>query len=330
MAIDASFLSTPSREDAGNEILTPVSPAPNRLRKGLKLLAYAAIFLAALILFTVLKLPDALVANSVLNSLNTNTPYRWQAEKISARFFLLPHLDTEKLTLEGKGMSTMPPVVFDTLKLYPSLLSFIPWAGSVNPKLSFDGTAYGANVKGSARTGTNLSLDLNASNVNLAKVTPLSQAGIDLQGLLNKVSADFDIENNDLSKAEGTVEISGKNFVLDPAALQIPMALPVMDLGNVEIRGKADKGKFKIEHFQIGGAGKDLEIRITGEITLQKNALFSPANLRVVLKPSKKVLEAVPSIQGLLGTLATPQADGYYAMRFTGTLGNLGLPRPDK
>jgi type II secretion system protein N len=328
MAIDASLLRGPSPvEDA--PATSPVAPA-SRLRRALKLVAYIAIFLGALALFTVLKLPDALVANSVLNSLNNNTPYRWQAEKISAHFLLLPHLNTEKLTMEGKGMNTMPPVVFDTLTLYPSLLSMIPWTGSVNPRVSFDGTAYGANLKGSARSGRDLAFTLNAENVNLGKVTPLSQAGIDLQGVLTKVAADLDLENNDLSKADGTVELSGKNFVLDPAAFQIPMALPVMDLGNVEIRGKADGGKFKIDHFQIGGAGKDLEIRVTGEITLQRNAMFSPANLRVVLKPSKKVLDAVPSIGGLLGTLATLQPDGYYAMRFTGTLGNLGLPRPDK
>jgi type II secretion system protein N len=327
MVVDASLLRGPSA--AEEEPLTPVTP-PSRVRRALKLVAYAAIFLAALVLFTVLKLPDSLVANSVLNSLNNNTPYRWQAEKVSAHFFLLPHLNTEKLTMEGKGMSTMPPVTFDELKLYPSLFSLLPLTGSLAPKVSFDGTAYGASLKGSAKSGRDLAFTLNAENVNLGKVTPLAQAGIDLQGVLSKVAADLDLENNDLSKADGTVELSGKNFVLDPAALQIPMPLPVLDLGNVEIRGKADNGKFRIEHFQIGGAGKDLDIRVTGDITLQRNAMFSPANLRVVLKPSKKVIDAVPSIQGVLGTLATVQPDGYYAMRFTGTLGNLGLPRPDK
>lgn len=329
MVVDASLLRSPT--SAGDDDL-PIAapPVPNRLRRILKILAYIAIFLSALFLFMALKIPDSLVANSVLNSLNNGTPYRWQADKISAHFFLLPHLNTEKLTMEGKGMSTMPPVTFDTLKLYPSLLSFLPLTGSVNPKISFDGTAYGANLKGSARTGQNFSLSLNTENLNLGKVTPLVEAGVDLQGILTSLVADLDMENNDLSKADGTVKISGKNFVLDPAALQIPMPLPVLDLGTVEVRGKADKGKFKIEQFQVGGAGKDLELRVTGDITLQRNAMFSPANLRVVLKPSKKVMEAMPSLQGLLTTLAAPQPDGFFAMRFKGTLGNLGLPQPDK
>ncbi|RZA06716.1 MAG: type II secretion system protein GspN [Proteobacteria bacterium] len=328
MAVDSSLLS--GADAAQDDSAVVITPAPTPVRRALKVIAYVAIFLAALILFVVLKLPDALISNSVLNSLNNNTPYRWQADKISAHFFLFPHLNTEKLTMEGKGFSTLPPITFDTLTLYPSLLSFLPLTGSMNPKVSFDGTAYGANLKGSSRSRRDMALTLNADNVNLAKLTPLSQAGIDLQGIFTKVAADLELPDNDLSKADGTVEFSGKNFVMDPAALQIPMALPVMDLGTVEVRGKATNGKLKIDHFQVGAPGKDLEIRITGEITLQKNPMFSPANLRVVLKPSAKVLSAVPSIEGLLGTLATKQADGYYAMRFTGTLGNLGLPRPDK
>lgn len=328
MVVDTSLLPGGMRPDAS----ATLAPLPqSRLKKILKALAYVAIFFAALILFILLKLPDSLISNSVLNALNNNTPYRWQAEKINARFFLLPHLSTEKLTMEGKGFgSTMPPITFDTMKVYPSLLSLIPITGAFKPRVSFDGSAYQASLQGSAKLGNDLSVNFVGENVNLAKLTPLRDMGVDLQGVFTNLTTQLDADGGDLSRANGSVEIQGKGLVVDPAALPIPMSLPILDLGPADIKAKITQGRVDLERFQLGGAGKDLDLRVSGDIRLSKNPAFSPANLRVLLKFSPKVFQAMPSLKGLLDTLATPQPDGSYAMRFSGTLANLGMPRPDK
>lgn len=328
MVVDTSLLPGGIQAGSGSE-LPPL--AQSRAKRILKALAYVAIFFAALILFIALKLPDSLISNSVLNALNTNTPYRWQAEKINAKFLLLPHLNTEKLTMESKGVgSTMPPITFDTMKVYPSLLSLIPITGAFRPRVSFDGTAYQATLQGSAKMGNDLSVNFLGENVNLAKLTPLREMGVDLQGVFTSLTTQLDAENGDLSRANGTFDIQGKGLVVDPAALPIPMSLPILDLGPADIKAKITNGRVDLERFQLGGTGKDLELRVTGDIRLSRNPAFSPANLRVVLKFSPKVMQAMPSLKGLLDSLATPQPDGGYAMRFSGTLANLGMPRQDK
>jgi type II secretion system protein N len=299
-------------------------------KKAIKILAYISLFLAALLFFVAIKLPDSLVANALLNSLNNNTPYRWTAEKISTSFLFVPHVEAEKITMEGKGFGGLPPFTFDTLKVYPTLWTLLPITGSLSPRVSFSGSAYQADLKGAVRTGKNMDLTLDAGNVDLAKLKPLQDSGIDLKGLFTKIAADLSMENNDLSLADGTIDIQGKNFVIDPSVFSIPLPLPIMDVGTVEVRGKATKGKVELERVTLGSPGKDLEVKLTGDIKLNRTPALSMANLRLLIKPSAKVMASMPSLKGMLSTLATALPDGFYAMRFTGPIGNLGLPRPDK
>lgn len=307
------------------EALTP----PSRRKKVLKAVSYTAIFFVSLLFFFYLKTPSSLVQGLVLNTLNQSGPYQWQADSVSTRLLLLPHLKAENLNVSPRYGVGMPPVTFKELRLYPSLLSLIPWTGRMNPSVSFDGEAYGAKFSGTAAP-QEPSFSLSLTDADFARLIPLKEAGIDIIGVISSLEANLTMPGQRLSQATGTVAAKGKNMVVDPAALRLPLPLPILDLGALDFQARVDQGKLKIERMNVGSPGKDLEIRGTGDIQLADNLNLSRVDLRLRLKPSEKILNAMPSLRGMLGSLAALGADGFYAMKFSGTLGMLGLPQPDR
>lgn len=325
--LDTNLLASRGKktEEAPAEPVVPLS----RGKKIAKLAAYVLIFFVALVFFMILKIPDSTVTNLTLGQLNTNTPYNWRADKISFRFFLLPHLLLEKLELEPKFQPEASSISVTKASIYPSLLSLIPSGGAPSFRGSFEAEAYSGNFSGNFTLGNNVALAADVTNLDLAKLTPLAESGVDLKGMVSSLVTDLTLEGQRLSRSDGTVRASAKNLVLDPASLQLPVAMPILDLGPAEIQGRILRGKLKIEKFQLGGPTKDLELRIEGDIQLSEPLLFSRADLKLRLKPSDKLLRALPSLQGMLTSLAAKRADGFYGMKVGGTLSALGIPQPD-
>jgi type II secretion system protein N len=303
---------------------TPVSPR----KKILKLLAYCLIFLVAFLFFVIMKIPDSMVTNLTLGQLNSNTPYSWRADRVGFRVFFLPHLTFEKLELEPKfGVGTSLSVA--SMNIYPSLLSLIPSGKAPSFRGSFSAEAYQGQFSGNFTLGTDVALAANVANLDLAKLTPLAQSGLDLRGMITSLVADLTMEAQKLSRAGGTVHLLAKNLVFDPASLQLPIAIPILDLGPAEIQGKILRGKLKLEKVTIGNATKDLELRVEGDIQLAEPVNFSRVDLHLRLKPSDKLLKALPSLQGMLTSLAAKRADGFYGMKLSGSFAAMGIPQPD-
>ncbi|MGZ3694014.1 MAG: type II secretion system protein GspN [Bdellovibrionota bacterium] len=326
--LDTNLLSSRGKRKSSEDLPEePIAPATPR-KKAMKLAAYCVIFLVSLIFFMIMKIPDSTVTNLTLAQLNANTPYNWRADKVGFRLFFLPHLVFEKLELEpkfqaGGGFSVA------TMKIYPGLLSLIPMGGAPNFRGSFSAEAYQGNFSGSFALGNNSAFSTEVENLDLAKFTPLSQAGVDLKGVITSLVADLTMESQRLSRSDGTVRASGKNIVFDPGSLQLPIAVPIMDLGPLEFQAKILRGKLKIEKLQAGGPTKDLELRIEGDVQLSEPINFSRLDLHLRLKPSDKIMRAIPALQGMLTSLAAKRADGFYGMKLSGTLAAMGLPQPD-
>jgi type II secretion system protein N len=305
---------------------TPAAPV-SRMRKTLKVVAYAAIFLAAFLFFVVIKLPDSLVTNFVLNQVNQHSPYRAHAERAGLRFFLTPHLEFTNLQLEPKIPNQGIPLKFTELSLYPSFLSLLPLAGPPQPGGSFSAEAYSAQWSGYFSPGSGFRLD--AENVDLAKLEPLLEQGVDIKGLITSLLARFDLVDQKFSRANGELRASGKEFLLDPASFQLGMPLPILDLGGLELEARAERGRLQFQKFVLGSPQKDLEIRVEGDVQLADNLQFSRLNLRLRIRPSAKILQAVPALPGMLGLVAAKRADGTYGMKVSGVLASLGMPQPD-
>jgi type II secretion system protein N len=324
--LDPNLLSSGKKAKAPPPI--PVPPAVARNRRILKPVAYIAIFFSALIFFFYVKTPASLVQGVVLNTLNQGGSMQWQADSISSRLFLFPHLKAENLTV-APTRGTFPPVLFDEMRIFPSFLSFIPWTGKMNPAFSFDGTAYKAEFAGKAWPNGS-ALNLTVEKLDFSELVPLIEAGVRLKGVIDSLNTELELAGGRLSQANGTVSAKGKNFVVDPSAFSLPLPLPILDLGALDLRGRLDKGRLNIEKFSVGTPGKDLEVSGSGSIQLMDTIQFSRVDLRLRIKPSAKIMTAMPALQGMLGTIAALQPDGFYAMKVSGTFTQMGLPQPDR
>jgi type II secretion system protein N len=332
-SLDPSLLATgkkaklpPGQAPAPAAISMPIS----RRRRILKRAAYVFLFLFSLIFFLLLKIPSGFITNIALQQINAVSPLQAEAQNIGLRFFLLPHLRVEKLELSPRFPDTGNPIVVDQLSLYPSFKALLmALSGKPGAAASFDMDAYKANISGSFAMSQATNLDLKVKDLDLAKFTPLIEAGFELQGVIQKLSLDLAMEAQKLSRADGEIHLSGKNFRLDPAAFQIPMVMPILDLGSVEIHGKLQKGKLRLEKLQVGDATKDMEVRVEGEIQLAEPLSFSRVDLKVKVKPADRIKKAMPTLEGMLGMVGAKKADGFYAMKVSGVATQPMLPTPD-
>jgi type II secretion system protein N len=326
MAVDTL---DPNLLASGKKATPPPLNAPRtRGQKAAKMAAYVGIFLAAFLFFFYLKTPSSLVQGIVLNTLNQGGAMQWQADSVSSRILLLPHINAENLSVSSTR-DAFPTFSFDEIRIFPSLFSLVPWTGHMNPAFSFDGTAYKAKFSGKAWPNTP-ALYLTLENLDLTQLTPLVENGAHMKGVVSDLNADVSLDGNRLSHASGTVALKGKNFVVDPSAFQLPLPLPILDLGALDIQARADKGKVTLEKVSVGSPGRDLEVRASGTIQLSDNIQFSRMDLHLRLKPSPKILAAMPSLKTMLETVAALQGDGFYATRLSGTFAQPGLPQPDR
>lgn len=289
-------------------------PPVSRRKKVLKVLAYVGFFLASLVFFTVIKIPDAAIANYLLDQAHKSSPnYQFRADRIGVRFFPLPHLEAEKVSMEPRFPGAAVPVAIDELKVYPN--PFILGA-------SFSADAYKSKFKGSGSMG---SFRVESADVDLGKLLPLTEIGLDLKGLVTSLYVQLSLHNQRLSTAEGEIRVKGKNVVFDAGAFtqQTGMAMPVLNLGDLELEGEAKAGQLRIEKAKIGSPGKDLELVIpSGTITLADVMMNTKYDLTVHVKPSAATEKAMPAL-ALLPSIATKRSDGFYSIKLVGNLMNV-------
>lgn len=328
-SLDPNLLATGKRPKGAAENV--VAPVPNsRRRRVLKGIAYLTIFFLSFSFFLLWKIPGGLVTNFVLQKINEAGPYRVDAQKVELHFLLVPHIEFESMQLSPKYPNTGMSFDLDNLKLYPSfrmLGSLLTGAPAM--KASFLADAYKATWSGAVSLGDDIDFGLDAENIDFTKLTPLLNAGIELKGVIRKLAVDLTMAGQKLARADGDIQMSGSGFQVDPAAFQIPMALPILNLGAAEIQGKLTNGRLQFQKAQVGGPGSDLELRLEGEVQLADPLPYSRMNLRLRLKFSEKLKKAVPTLEGMLGMVAAKRPDGFYGAKLSGTLANPGLPTPD-
>lgn len=327
-ALDPNLLRSKAAGKPAEAEGTPTMSGGRRKRV-LKRVAYAAFFFWSLVTFTLIKIPDSAVANFLLNSLNQNTPYQWQAEKIGIGFFPAPHLRMEKLGLEPKFPGAGVPLFLDEVRIYPNPLALIPIGGGPSFAGSFRAEAYKATIRGYFSTGRDVSLHVETDSADLSKITPL-ESHVDLKGNVTALDFRIYLPSQRVGSADGEVTLKAKNIQFDPSGLGLPIVLPLLNLGEVDVQGTLTKGQLKIEKFKVGGAGKDLDLQIpNGTVNLSDVTPNTRYDLHVLLKPSPAIDKAVPGLSSTMGMWSTIKPDGSYAMRVQGTLGAPGFPARD-
>ena len=169
--------------------------------------------------------------------------------------------------------------------------------------------------------GSDISLAVESESLDLARIGPLLQPGLDIKGSLSSVFLKIQLPKQRMSQAEGEIRIKGKGTQLDPSAFSLPIALPILNLGDLDVQGSISRGQLKFEKFKIGSQGKDLEIQIpNGIIQLSDISLNTRYDLHLLLKPSPTIEKAVPGLSSMLGMWATTKPDGNFAIHVQGTM----------
>jgi type II secretion system protein N len=315
---------------AETAITDPAAAAAVRRKRILKNLAYAVFFFWALVTFTLLKIPDSLVTNLLLNTLNQNTPYQWQAERIGIGFFPAPHLQMDKLVLDPKYPGAGPALQIDDVRIYPNPFSLIPTGGGSAFGGYFRAEAYKAEVKGSFSMGKDLYLRVyTPDTVDLGKIAPLA-ASVALKGSLQSLDLRLNMPGQRLSNSDGEITLTARNVQFDPSNLGLQVTLPALSVGDVNLEGTLARGQLKITKFKVGGAGKDLDLMIpNGTVNLSDITSATHYDLHVQLKPSAALEKAVPGFGDTIGVFATKKPDGYFATHLTGSLASPGFPVRD-
>lgn len=247
------------------------------------------------------------------------------------------------LTVEASSETTptLPAPVLAADEVYVSFspLSLLSGARAA----SFGARALGGEVSGWARDSADLRrLELQLDGVNPGAVPQLASAiGLPISGRVSG-QISIDLPENNMMKAEGTVDLSAEDLVLGDgkAKIQNTIALPELHMGAFTLKAGITGGRLKLD--ECVAHGKDIDLALTGGLRLRKRLEASLAELELKFSFSEKykgqsdltkALFGQPDskIPGLFDTatkgLLTKQADGSYAARLFGPFTRL-KPKP--
>lgn len=247
------------------------------------------------------------------------------------------------MTVEASTETTPPPpppvLAADEVYVSFSPVSLLSGARAA----SFGANALGGEVSGWARDAADLRrLELQLDGINPGAVPQVASAiGLPISGRVSGQIA-IDLPENNLMKAEGTVDLSAEDLVLGDgkAKIQNMIALPELHMGAFTLKAGITGGRLKLD--ECSAHGKDIDLALTGGLRLRKRLEGSLAELELKFSFSDKyktqsdltkALFGQPDtkIPGLFDTatkgLLTKQADGSYAARLFGPFSRL-KPKP--
>ena len=328
--IDQNLLASSKRPKKASPPPKPENTHAQTLKrkKILKITAYALVGILSFFVFLVLQLPEEAIVGNILNLLNQQTPYFWDAKKGAIHLFFTPHLSFEKLSVTPRFGDTSHPTQIDSIDLYPNIIRSLPWTGHLAPSLSFDMNYFGADVSGTVKMGTDMDFRVTAENVKLEKIPQLKAMSLDIKGLLNLLHIDMNLEQSHFAKANGSMQITGKNLIFDPTSLNTGLPIPPLSIGPIVLQAPISGGKVQINKLTIGDATHDVEMNVEGTIALKDPIDFSDLDLRIRFRIADSVMKAAPSLEGMLPIVAAKRADGFYGMKISGNMSNLGMPTP--
>ena len=303
------------------------TPAPTSLSKKI---ALTFVFFILLIFFTMVKLPQTKITSVVQGYMQAALdPYGIYISDHGREFSVWKGFQY-RLIQPSFELPDQSRVELDEIVVSPKLLSLLTGKMGANieitqapsktefSRISIDGTIRGDLVNASVKI----------DNLDLAKFGIFAFAG-SLKGN-GTLSGDIQLEGHlaDLPSMTGRIYLKLKKLRLDEQNL-FGFQLPTMDISDGTIDATIEHSKLVMKQVQIGKGTDDLQLGVTGDITLNRNLNASALNLRTVLALSDKVKQSLALLDTLLG--AGKQGDGRYVYKLTGTLGAPNpAPEPQK
>jgi type II secretion system protein N len=252
-----------------------------------------------------------------------------------------PGTDSTVEASAEEGAKPALPQSLEAKSVYVSLSTFALLRGVRAASFGID--ALGGEISGWARDSEALRrLELELDGINPGAIPQLASAiGLPLSGRLSGHIA-VDLPENNLMKAEGTVELAAEDLVIGDGKAKVggAIALPELHMGAFTLKAGITAGRLKID--ECVAQGRDVDLALTGGLRLRKRLEGSLAELELKFSFSEKyktqsdltkALFGQPDskVPGLFdtvtGSMLTKQEDGSYAARLYGPFTRL-KPKP--
>lgn len=282
----------------------------------------AFLFLLLLVVFTVLKLPQARVTGLMQGYLQIALdPY---GIFISDRGRELSTLHGFRYTLDHPTLefADQTRVELDSIVVSPKFLSLLQGKMGVDAEVH-QGPAI-INLDASGR-GDKINMKVDLTQADIGKFGLLSYAA-GLKGS-GTVSGTIQVSGtlSDPTTLNGAIDLKLKAIKLDEQNL-MGFQIPSMNISDGVIKVDITAGKLLIKTMQLGKGSDDLVLSMTGDIALNRYVNSSTLNLKTIFGISDRVRQNLALLDTIISGAKT--SDGRYSYRITGTLGS-PFPNPD-
>ena len=290
---------------------------PNRAesRPGiLKMIALSVLFIALVVILSITKIPETrvtgLLQGYVQSALDPYDIYLTdRGRSISFLTGIRYRLDHPALE-----MADQTRIELDDLEVRPKLMSLLTGRFGMKASLHQGGAEL---VMDAAATRNKVEADIDLRDVDLGKFGVFGFAGLKGSGLVNgKITLEGGV--TDLASFNGLIDLKLKRLRLEEQTF-MGFKLPDTTLTDGTILIEIKNGKLIMKTVQLGRQTDDLNATLTGDLTLNRNLNASALNLRAVFSMAGKVKSSLSMLEGLIA--AAKQADGRYAYKMTGMLG---------
>lgn len=291
----------------------------SRFSKGTRAAAWTALFLFALIVFTIAKLPSVRIKNFVQGSIASVLAQRGISFNAGQGYISLGFGISYVMKDVTLGLPPPDePVKIDKITVSPSFSSLLfgRMGGDIDIRngdgkllISFAG-------RSNSMTGSFSASDFDLGKVGLFPMLASFKAGALLGG-----SGSFKGDPNNLADLSGDLDLDLKKIVIDQQNL-MGFALPRIGVSEGKAQATASGGKLVIKSLTLGKKGsvtEDIAADVTGDVGLAKFVDSMALNLGAKFNVSQTVIKAFPLIDAFLGPGKQP--DGTFAYKVTGTVG---------
>ena len=301
---------------------TAIEVPSSKFQKGMRRAGWAALFTFALLLFTLMKLPETRIKNYVQGNISAALAPRGitlnaAQSSLSVGFGISYSMKDVTLSFA----TPQAPIHIDRIEVSPSILSMI--IGKMGGRFwiyNGDGTLKGAFSMSTRSTKQDIDASFTIHEMNLGKlgVFPLA-ANIQGSAIANgeaSVTGDLNLPGT----FNGSVDLNLNKITLDQQSIQ-GFAVPRLSISEGKIDVAMNQGKATIKTLKLGKPGSttdDIIANVTGDIQLGKQWESSTMNLKTRFSLSQNVLKSFVLIDALLGN--GKQSDGSYAFNLTGPL----------
>lgn len=301
-----------------------LNPAGQNKKQGLKIAFYSALFVFLLFIFTLAKLPQTKITALIQGYIQMGLDPMGIYVTDQGREFSIIRGFQYKLEKPSFELSDQTRIDFDSLTASPSFLSLLK--GMVGGNLILKQDQSQIIASGAARSDQ-IDAKIQLDQVNISKMGLLSFiAQIKGTGIISGILK-IDGKLSDFSTLNGEIQLTLKNVRFEEQNL-MGFQLDSMQINEGMIDIPIRQGKLEFKNVKIGktGGSDDLNLVVSGDLTLNRNLNSSALNLKTQFGLSDRVKQKLSLLDSILAS--SKLKDGRYGYKITGTLGS-PFPNPD-